>query len=145
MLTCNFRGGVLTKKVNNYKNYVLFLLRSTHTKLSLSENQVTSKYTVKIGRFPLKTVKAGNHLSGTTVARSSLGTSFFTDFSFFPKFINLKNLSPMIIIIFSSRDVSERSSRNNSEENSISDHTYASPYPELTFNPIPPVDDFNDL
>ncbi|KAF1755614.1 hypothetical protein GCK72_012064 [Caenorhabditis remanei] len=44
-----------------------------------------------------------------------------------------------------SRDVSERSSRNNSEENSISDHTYASPYPDLAFDPIPPVDDFNDF
>ncbi|KAF1755617.1 hypothetical protein GCK72_012067 [Caenorhabditis remanei] len=44
-----------------------------------------------------------------------------------------------------SRDVSERSSRNNSEENSMTDHTYASPYPDLAFDPIPPVDDFNDF
>ncbi|EFP03795.1 hypothetical protein CRE_28684 [Caenorhabditis remanei] len=41
-----------------------------------------------------------------------------------------------------SRDVSERSSRINSE---VSDHTYASPYPDLAFDPIQPVDDFNDF
>ena len=49
----------------NYKNDVLYLLCPTHINLSLSDNQVTPKYTVKIGYFPLQTSKVDTFLSGT--------------------------------------------------------------------------------
>ena len=54
LMTCNFHGSVPTKKMINYKNDVLCLLCPTHTKLSLSDYQVTPKYIVKVFHFSRK-------------------------------------------------------------------------------------------